>query len=147
MTKCVSALVRECGSGSGARIRLGLAAVLLPLLLGGCNMCADEVVQHEPSPFGRGAAVVFVRNCGATTDYSTQVALIGHVDAEPRKRNVFFVADTNNGDAPSGAAGGPRVRVRWIDGNHLEVAHHPRARAFRAEAQHGSVRISYVPLP
>lgn len=142
------ALVRACGSGSGARVRLLLSALLIPLLLDGCGAgCADEVVQHEPSPYGRGAAMVFVRSCGATTGYSTQVALIGHVDAEPRKRNVFFVADTNNGDAPSGPAGGPHVRVRWIDGTHLEVAHHPRVRTHQREVAHGPVRITYVALP
>jgi hypothetical protein len=125
-----------------------LGAALVPLFLGGCGAgCTEEVVQHEPSPYGRGAAMVFVRECGETAGVVTQVALIGHVDAEPRKRNVFFVADTNDGAAPSSPAGGPRVRVRWIDGNHLEVAHHPRAGVIQQEAQHGSVRISYVPLP
>jgi hypothetical protein len=124
-----------------------LAAALGPLLLGGCNLCGDEVVQHEPSPYGRGAAVVFVRNCGATTDYNTQIALIGHVDGEPRDRNVFFVADDDDGAAPEGPGGGPRVRVRWIDGNHLEVAHHPRARAIQRADSHGGIRITYVALP
>jgi hypothetical protein len=124
-----------------------VTAMLAPLLLGGCDPCGDEVVQHEPSPYGRGTAIVYVRNCGATTDYATHVALVGHVDAGPRDRNVFFVADTNDGAAPEGPGGGPRVRVRWIDGNHLEVGYHPRARTFRKESKHGRVRITYVALP
>jgi hypothetical protein len=124
-----------------------LVAALVPLLFGGCGAgCAEEVVQHEPSLYGRGAAMVFVRDCGEM-GVVAQVALIGQVDAEPRERNVFFVADTNDGAAPSSPAGGPRVRVRWIDENHLEVAHHPRARAIQREAQHGPVRITYVALP
>ena len=145
----MSAEVRECGSGIGARVRLVLAAALVPLLLGGCEPgCADEVLQHEPSPYGRGAAVVFVQDCGEVAmGQATEVALIGHVDAEPRRRNVFFVADTNDGAAPSGPGGGPRVRVRWIDGNHLEVAHHPRVHASQKEAEHGPIRITYVALP
>jgi hypothetical protein len=91
--------------------------------------------------------MVFVRACGDAADPSTQVALVGHVDAEPRKRNVFFIADTNGGQAPAGPDGGPRVRVRWIDGNHLEVAHHPRARTLQQEPAHASIRITYVHLP
>jgi hypothetical protein len=126
------------------------AAAAFAVLLGGCGSgCADEVVQHEPSPYGRGAAMVFVRECGGATGTGTvtQVALIGHVDAEPRERNVFFAADTNDGAAPSAPGGGPRVRVRWIDGNHLEVAHHPRVRAIQRAQSHGGIRITYVPLP
>lgn len=140
--------MRERAGGFGARRRLMLAgAACVPLLLGGCGAgCADEVVQHEPSPYGRGAAMVFVRECGETAGHSTQVALIGHIDAEPRERNVFFVADAADGPAPGGP-GGLRVRVRWIDGTHLEVAHHPRVRPSRAETRHGPVRITYVELP
>ena len=143
----MSAEVRECGSGIGARLRLVLAAVLGPLLLGGCDPCGDEVVQHEPSPYGRGTAVVFVRDCGATTAYATQVAVIGRTVATTRDRNVVFVADHDHGAAPSGPAGGPEVRVRWIDAGHLEVAHHPRARTFRKETEHGGIRLTYVALP
>lgn len=141
--------MRECGSGFGARRRLMLAAAFVPLLLVGCGAtgCEDEVVQHEPSPFGEGVAVVFVRDCGEPAVFATQVALIGQADAGSRDRNVFFVADANDGAAPQGPGGGPRVRVRWIEGNHLEVAHHPRARRLRAETEHGDVRITYVPLP
>ncbi len=144
----MSADLRECGSGFRPRLWLMLAAALVPLGLGGCGAgCAEEVVQHEPSPYGPGAAMVFVRDCGESAAVVTQVALIGHTDAGPRKRNVFFMADTNDGAAPSAPAGGPRVRVRWIDGSHLEVAHHPRARMLQREAEHGPVRISYVALP
>lgn len=100
-----------------------------------------------PQLYGRGAAVVFVRNCGATTAYATHVGLVGHVDAMPRKGDVVVVLDANHGAAPAGRGGGPEVRVRWIDANHLEVAHHPRARTFGAKLEHGRVRITYVPLP
>jgi hypothetical protein len=125
-----------------------LAAMLVPLLLGGCGAgCEDEVVQHEPSPYGRGAAIVFVRGCGEATGNSTQIALVGHVDAPPSDRGVFFVADADDGAAADGPAGGPRVRVRWIDGNHIEVAHDARARITRKDEESGYVRLTYVALP
>ncbi|HEX6039189.1 hypothetical protein [Longimicrobium sp.] len=119
------------------------------LMLGGCNLldCGDEVTQRESRPDARGAAVVYVRNCGATTDYSTQVALIRHVDAPPRDGEVLFVVDGDHGAAPAGPGGGPVVRIRWIDVNHLEIAHDPRARTFRHESAQGALRVTYVPLP
>lgn len=125
-------------------MRVGL--IVVPLLLAGCA-CDDKVVQRVPQLYGRGAAVVFVRNCGATTAYATHVGIVRHVDAMPRKQEVVVVLDANHGAAPAGQGGGPEVRVRWLAANHLEVAHHPRARTFREKTQHGPVRISYVPLP
>jgi hypothetical protein len=120
------------------------------VLLGGCGLapeCGDTVVEHVSSPYGRGAAIVFDRNCGATTAFTTHVAIVDHVDAQPRREDLVFVADADHGAAPSRPGGGPEVRVRWIDGVHLRVAHHPRARAFRREEAHGRVRITYTTLP
>jgi hypothetical protein len=125
-----------------------LAAAASALALGGCGgLCGEEVVQHEPSPYGWGTAIVFVRDCGATTGFATQVALVGNVDAGQRERNVVFVADDDHGAAPSWPGGGTRVRVRWVDASHLEVAHHPRARTFQREESHGGIRITYAALP
>lgn len=144
----MGAAVRECGRGFRPRLRLVLAAALFPLLPGGCAAgCGDEVVQHEPSPYGWGTAIVFVRDCGATTGFATQVALVGNVDAGRRERNVVFVADDDHGATPSWPGGGTRVRVRWVAANHLEVAHHPRARTSQREESHGGIRITYAPLP
>ena len=125
-----------------------LAVPAVALGLGGCGSarCADEVVQHEPSPWGPRTAIVFVRSCGETGGGTTQVALIGGADAGTRGHSVVFVADDDHGAAPPGRGGGPPVRVRWIDAGHLEVAHHPRARVVRNAAAHGDVRITYVPL-
>jgi hypothetical protein len=78
---------------------------------------------------------------------TTHVSIVGHVDAPPRERNVVFSADANDGAAEAAPGEGPRVRVRWIDGNRLEIAHHPRAHAFTRETEHGPVRITYAALP
>ena len=138
--------MRECGSGFRAGLRLLAVLAVSCLPLGGCGTaCAEEVIQHEPSPYGRGAAIVFVRDCG-DAGIETQVAIVGHVDAAPQSRNVVFTADTDHGAAPSGPAGGPAVRVRWIDGSHVEIAHHPRARVLRGDAEHGYLRITYAAL-
>ncbi len=127
---------------------MGACAVLV-LALGGCGAgCADEVVQHEPSPYGEGTAIVFVRDCGgAATAPTAQVAIVGHVDAGTRDRTVVFVADDGPGAGSSGPGEGPRVRVRWIGANRLEIAHPPGARTSRREMEHGDVRITYAALP
>lgn len=142
-----NAEARDCVSGGRGTLRALLLGGLLPLLLGGCGSpgCADEVVQHEPSPYGRGTAIVFVRHCGATTDLSTQVSIIGYGDTSTRDRSVVFVAE--RGDAPAGLGGGPVVRARWVDANQVEIAHDARVSTHRRAAAHGTLRITYVPLP
>lgn len=127
------------------RLRPMLGAAALPLLLGGCGAgCEDEVLQHEPSPYGGGTAIVFVRNCGATTAPATQVAIVGRGDDQPRGRSVVFVADGDHGAVEAGP--GPRVRVRWMDGDRLEVAYDASARTSRRETEHGRLRILYTTL-
>jgi hypothetical protein len=111
---------------------------LLPLVLGGCGGlgCGDEVVQREPRPDARGAAVVFVRDC-AMTGPSTRVALLRNLDAPPRAGELLFVADADRGDA--------EVRIRWMNVDHLEIAHDPRTRSTRRTPVQRDLRITYAP--
>lgn len=94
------------------------------------SLCGNEVIAEVPSPDGKYKVVVFQRDCGATTGFSTQLSLL------PSKRMLddvpgnIFVADTNHGAAPSGPGGGPSVAVHWLGSDALEVVHHPRARIF-----------------
>lgn len=47
--------------------------VLGATLFSGCGTCGEEVVAQHPSPDGEHVAILFVRNCGATTPYVTHV--------------------------------------------------------------------------
>lgn len=92
---------------------------------GGCSrLCETETLQRLTSPDGQLDAVVFTRNCGATTDYETAVALRGPGDGPPstRRNDVFRV----RGYAPP--------EVEW-SGDTLVIMHGPGA---RIEAQRGS---------
>ena len=59
------------------RSALGLFAVLLAI---GCTACVDpcgnEILSEMRSPDGRLKFIVFQRDCGATTAFSTQVSII-----------------------------------------------------------------------
>lgn len=125
------------------RVRLALAA-LVPVLLGGCGLCGNEVVQRVPSPDGRLAAIVFTRDCGATTSYNTQVAIRRGGGERLPRRDVVFVADDDHGAAPSAPRRGPDVRLRWVDVRRLEIAHHPRVRIFRQKDRHRGVEVAYA---
>ncbi len=52
-----------------------LVICLIPLV--GCDdMCGNEQTTHALSPKGSKRAIVFTRDCGATTSWSTQVSVI-----------------------------------------------------------------------
>jgi hypothetical protein len=108
------------------------------------DMCGNEILADIPSPNGALRAVVFERDCGATTDFSTQVTILP-VDAKlPDEGGSVFVADTNHGAAPSGEGGGPEVKVQWRSASQLSIAHHTEARVFLARQRVEKVDVSYV---
>lgn len=95
--------------------------------------CANEVVERLPSPDGTWEAVVFTRNCGATTDYSTQVSILpaGGVPSD-RPGNTYITAHAT------------RVEVTW-EASHAAVIR----RAVTGTIEHpevGGIRVRFLDL-
>jgi hypothetical protein len=107
------------------------------------DVCENDIVADHPSPAGPARVVVFVRSCGATTDFSAHASLLDAGAPLPDEGGNLFVADTGHGAAPSGPKGGPDVRVRWYGPRAVLVEHHERARVFKAERQVGDVTATY----
>ncbi len=121
-----------------------LALALSAVLLSSCNLCGNQTVAEYLSPDGTRKVVVYERDCGATTDFSTQASLVATGTGTPSGIGDLFVAHSNHAAAPDGPGGGPELRVRWIDATHVELSYHAYARVSRSEASRGGVRISYV---
>lgn len=105
------------------------------------SMCSNETLDELPSPDGSFKAISFTRDCGATTDFSTQVSILRPNSSLPDEGGNIFVAET--GRAPSGPGGGPSVTLRWLSPTELAIAHHPDARLFKAVRQFTGVRVIY----
>jgi hypothetical protein len=137
-----------------ARVTLGAVAVLLGgvafALLGvwgvARGMCGNEVLAEFPAPDNARRAVLFQRDCGATTGFSTQVSVLHGSESLPNEGGNVFVADTDHGQAPAGPGGGPIVEIRWIGNAHLEVHHDLRARVFAADTLVDGVKIRFVTI-
>ena len=117
---------------------------VLAVALAGCGDagCGNRVIDDLPSPDGRQHVVTFVRDCGATTDFSTQVSVLPANEAVSGGGNVF-IADADQGRAPRGAHGGPAITARWVGNDQLEIRYDQRARVFKQEAQRGAISIAY----
>jgi hypothetical protein len=87
-----------------------------------------------PSPDGRFEAVIFQRDCGATTAFSTQISILSRGGALPKTAGNAWIADSNHGAAPIGKWGGPSVEVSWSTNRRLTVVAHPAARISRNES-------------
>jgi hypothetical protein len=107
-------------------------------------MCANEVLNTIPSPDEALKVVVFQRDCGATTGFSTQVSLLRKNDRLPNSPGNLLVADTDRGNAPSGPGGGPEARITWANSRALMVSYHRKARIFRANTDVLGVSVSYA---
>ena len=112
----------------------------------GCGLCDDEVVQEIEAPEG-GAfkALVFVRNCGATTDYASSVCLVSPNAKSPQGNAIVFTADSNHGAAPSLPNGALPIAVVWVDSSHLRLIYDSRVRVFRSERLFSGIHIEYSP--
>ena len=87
-------------------------------------MCINEPIAEYVAPGARAKLIVFQRDCGATTDFSTQASLLKRDARLPSSVGNLFVADTNHGLAPSGPGGGPELRVQWEGPQRLLLQHH-----------------------
>lgn len=128
---------------------IAVAAIYGLVMLGGVyflfpTACINEPLQEIPSPDGLRRIIVFQRDCGATTGFSTQTSLLSAGQSLDDESGNLFVADTNHGAAPSGPGGGPAVEVVWLDSTHLRLTHHPQARIFLAMPEIDGVHAEFL---
>ncbi|HEX8693826.1 MAG TPA: hypothetical protein VF746_15495 [Longimicrobium sp.] len=121
-------------------------SIALALACGACGgpVCGDSTVQRLASRDRERQAVVVVRDCGSTADWSTLV-LVGttsHVDP------VVVVGDTTASRSvprfplPSS---GPKVLLEWVQPRTLMVTYDPRAELISPQRQAGDVEVLYRP--
>lgn len=128
------------------RFSFAAVAIVLAISVGAScrgDVCGNEIVAEFPSPDGERRVVVFERDCGATTGFSTQASLLPVDEALPNDGGNVFAADTGHGSAPSGPGGGPELRVEWESADQVLVSHHLKARIFKAEERFSGVTFRY----
>ena len=109
------------------------------------DSCANTPVREAVSPDGRLRAVVFIRDCGATTALSAQVGVVSVGKELPNEAANAFIPDHRYGgsDADSAAR---KIVLEWRADTILAIAHQWGSQVFRAEARVAPVRIVYEDL-
>jgi hypothetical protein len=123
-------------------VRLGMLAACLSVLNGCSGPCASREISRAEAPDGLHKAVMFQRNCGATTGFSTQISVLAP-DEEPPGVGNAFRADDDHGAAVAGGWGGPWAEMRWIDNGTLLIRYASESRIFEQSRQVSGVQIRY----
>ena len=105
-------------------------------------MCGNKIIHEKLSPDQDFKAVVFERDCGATTAFSTQISLLEASESLSGGGNAFV---SDGGQIVEGL-NGPWVEIRWLGPSSLEVRYDASARLFEQDENVQSTRISYVPV-
>lgn len=121
-------IMLERMSGLASRLLLML---LIAALVGCGDRCENEVVQTTSSPSGRKQAVVFVRDCGATTGLSTQVSIVAGGVKVIGAGNALVVE------------GRPSIQVRWLTDSAVSLSRLGPGRIFKQESEVYGTSIRY----
>ncbi|MBT0654099.1 hypothetical protein [Geomobilimonas luticola] len=119
-----------------------IAAIAIPFLKKN-TACDNSIVSIYTSPDGSKKAILFARDCGATTDFSTQISILPSKEELPNEGGNVFVADSDHGKAATGQWGGPKVTVSWQNGNNILVNYADKTRIFKKQEQVEGVHVTY----
>jgi hypothetical protein len=109
------------------------------------DLCGNDVWTEYPSPNGEYRAVIFQRDCGATTGFSTQVTILQRDNELPNRAGDILIIDGH----PENVA----PHANWLDADELVL--HYRLTGMESLAAHvwtapmlwdsATVKISYTP--
>ncbi|MGV1682500.1 hypothetical protein [Sphingopyxis sp. NJF-3] len=123
-------------------LRIGILSVGLMAVSGCSDGCANSRISRADSPDGLYSAVMFQRDCGATTTFSTQISVVKR-GAMPSGIGNIFRADDDHGAATTGEWGGPWAEMRWLAPDHLLIRYAAKSRLFAQAGKLSGVKISY----
>ena len=98
------------------------------------GLCENTIHQEVNSPSKLHRVIVFERNCGATTGFSTQVSVL---DANEQLQN-----SVGNTYIVDGQPEFVNLEIRWLTEDHLLVGN-ANKKAFKASTQVNSVMITF----
>lgn len=113
--------------------------ILIALLTSGCSSaCENQVVDRITSPDNNKVLYIFERDCGATTDFVTHVAVLARSAAfDSDTVGNVFVADSNRGKVKF------TVRAKWISPSAIEIAYPSGSRVYKKITDANGIQIAY----
>ena len=113
-------------------IKLRCLVLAVCALSSGCGLCGNEIGYEEASPNGKLKAVVFERDCGATTGATTQISILHKSEALPNEAGNIFIAE-----------GDLRLRAQWRSDAELLVTYPSGTSVTLKQKQRNGVSVHY----
>jgi hypothetical protein len=102
------------------------------------SLCRNEILSEIESPNRNLKAVIFQRDCGATTDFSYHISLIKVDKSLPNKSGNILVLDDKKIDLQKKSL----LKVDWINSTELQIKYPSTSRIFLSETK-AEVPISF----
>lgn len=106
------------------------------------EMCENKLFDEKSNFQNNYKAILFVRNCGASTGFSKQLSIIEFDDKLNNDTGNIFISDNNHGNAKSDSFG-PIIEINWIDNKTLKVSYSKNIRVFKKEFIFKNIKIIY----
>ena len=121
------------------------AGIALSACSDGFGMCTNKELATSISPDGKLKAVIFERDCGATTRVSQQISIISGDEGLPNEPGNIFRANIYYGFDPENPKGeSTNIDARWVSNNDLVImTHNPSAKIAKASQSLDGVNIKY----
>lgn len=125
-------------------ISLGVVVFGVPLAIAGLfiyatsDMCENEVYSEVSSPDGEYKVVVFQRDCGASTGFSTQISITNSSDDLKNEGGNIYIVDGHPRDVSP--------VVRWLSNSELRIERNLNGSEYKAELKWGfldKIEITY----
>jgi len=128
------------------KILIGTSGVLVLLIISAVlflnhlidETCGNQVFSEIVSPGKKYKAMIFQRDCGATTGFSTQISILEAGDSLGNSSGNIYIVD----GAPAEVA----PEVKWLSDQNLTIRTENTGSEFKAEKKWGmldSVEINY----
>jgi len=107
------------------------------------DMCGNRIIKKINSPNKRNTIVIFERDCGATTNFSTQISIIRKGKKLENEKGNLFSADSDNGKAEVNKYGIIKVQANWIDEKHILIKFDKNAQIYERKNSLNGISVTY----
>lgn len=108
------------------------------------DMCGNKIIRTEFSPDKKYKIVIFLRDCGATTNFSTQVSILKVAEKLKNESGNIFSADSERGKAKIDENNIVAIKSKWISNNKVIITYDKNARIFKTQNSLDEIEIDYM---
>lgn len=127
--------VKRTVIGSISIVSVAIISGYLVLYVAFSDMCENDLAAESESPDKQYKAVIFQRDCGATTGFSTQISILGTNEELGNESGNILTADGHPDEN--------NFKISWVNLAVLLVKNTQGAKIFKKESSLEKVEIRY----